>query len=87
MSTACSHDYPGSTQKLVTQWPPLIDFIGFEIDCDIEYPEESIEEDFNYAGSSPYRGVRPKLLGAATKKPLLDFNAHLASGAADMRVF
>ncbi len=42
-----------STQKLVENWPTPIDFSGFEIGRDIEYPAESIELDYGYLKHHP----------------------------------
>ena len=42
-----------SAQKLVDEWPTPIDFSGFEIGREIEYPAESIEEDYGYVEHHP----------------------------------
>lgn len=42
-----------SAQKLFKQWPTSIDFSGFEIGRAIEYPAESIRQDYGYVVHHP----------------------------------
>lgn len=42
-----------SAQKLIEDWPTPIIFSGFEIGRDIEYPADSIEQDYGYVTHHP----------------------------------
>ena len=42
-----------SAQKLVGEWPTPIDFSGYEVGRAIEYPAESIKNDFGYVSHHP----------------------------------
>lgn len=66
-----------SAQKLVDQWPTSIDFSGFEIGRDIEYPAVSIQQDFGYVVHHPVAEAYELYMPPPHNRPTWDLTSVL----------
>ncbi len=66
-----------AAQKLVDQWPTPIDFSGFEIGRNIEYPAESIQQDFGYVAHHPVAEAYEHFMPPPHNRPTWDLTSVL----------
>ncbi len=66
-----------AAQKLVDQWPTPIDFSGFEIGRNIEYPAESIQQDFGYVAHHPVAEAYELYMPPPHNRPTWDLTSVL----------